>query len=420
MKQLLFKASLFIPLLFPVSAAFAADEESQSDQRRLYEEWQAGHRGKESTFEPIGMEAEFAAKKRGESQPAQSSYESWQKDQMEQNFQPERIFSEEGKYRGPYIPSSVQHSESESSWGSYLHDLSQDPVLYSERVNYLLRQVNIETFLSILASTDDKGNNIFHLMAGVEDPKHREFFTREMDALVTLFSGAATGTVLIGGVEIVIPVLSEDSLFVQAVEGFGEDQEIILRQAEEKLESLKKGPAIEFIKAVYARDSQGRTLIERFADPSAAVGQSASLTSLPVFSRLEEFVKKWQGMTDVLNRALGSYAFLYKKNNQDEKTIDIAYRIGNPHAYRILKRVSSIKDKAPPSHLVSIGMAAGVAPVVAAMFMIPNYSDHMNFWGHLGIWMGSAVLGGAAATLGYSCYRAVTGKIKKKKLEELD
>ena len=279
---------------------------------------------------------------------------------------------------------------------------SEDTKLYSEKMRYLLEKVSIESFLEILFSKDNQGNNIFHLMAGVQDPKARAFFAQDMQTLIDLFTGRLIGTVLLGGVEIVIP--AQDNLWAEAATQSGQDPGGILLKGQKKLDSLKKQPAIEFIKAIYARDSEGQTFIERF---------SAHLSFLPVFSPSEEFVEKWMRMAESLSRKLDSSLF-HAENNRGNKPIDIAYRVENPHAYRVLRQSASVRDKS--SNFFGLGFLVGIfgliaSPAVALAPWAPDYAllTVVAYYG--------ALL--SAPFLSSACYRAVT-KQKKKRLEGED
>ena len=287
---------------------------------------------------------------------------------------------------------------------------SQDTELYSSYMRHLLEEVNIESFLEVLFLKDKKGNNIFHLMAGVSDPKARAFFAQDMQTLLDLFTGRLTEGASLGGVEIVIPPLSEDSLFVQAAAS-AQDQQI--SQAKEELTRLKSRPSIEFIQAIYARDSEGRTFMERF---------SAALSSLPSFSSSEEFVEKWQQTAQSLKQRSDTFLFL-KENSYREKPIDIAYQTGNPQAYRVLKQISSLEDLSKGAFIVG---AMGVLFANVTLFLInagggdPWPVDMSPFFRKIGFWPSLGVIGATIPVGGLgalACYRAVE-RWKKKKLED--
>lgn len=286
---------------------------------------------------------------------------------------------------------------------------NQNTERYSRQIQHLLT-VPIGDFLQVLLFKSEKGNNIFHLMAEVQDPKARAFFAQDMQTLFDLFTGRLNEKASLGGREIVIPPLPEDHLLIRAVE-----EKLSLSEpakARHLITLLKQGPAIEFIKTIYARDGQGRRFTERFA---------IYLNSLPAFSSSEELVHKLQEMSDILGQKLRRSLF-HKKNEQGKRPIDIAYNTGNPQAYRVLNQESFLKDRS--SSVFNTGLVGGLVATVIFGITIMEVDSVRQIFGPLIVnqpgWVLPVMAGISIPLIGglsQTCYSAVR-EIKLKRLKK--
>ena len=87
---------------------------------------------------------------------------------------------------------------------------NEDIQLYKEVMGRLLTQRNLGEFLTAFRSETKNGSNIFHLMAGVQDPAAREFFAREIQKFLRLTEVVYPPLSLsFGGIENGIPEFSK-------------------------------------------------------------------------------------------------------------------------------------------------------------------------------------------------------------------
>ena len=139
---------------------------------------------------------------------------------------------------------------------------------YRQNMSYLLQTANTEDFLrAVFAAKNSIGYNMFHLMAGVQDPEAQEFFARETETLLSVFTGKALpNNASIAGLPIDPPPLEDIPLvgdFLKLLAktpettGFTENDLLPLREG---ISRIANGPAIDFIRFLYAKNRQGLTL----------------------------------------------------------------------------------------------------------------------------------------------------------------
>ena len=187
--------------------------------------------------------------------------------------------------------------------------LKEDVELYSQEMEKLLNQP-IKKFTKTILFRTDKGDTIFHLIAGVRS--QQEFFAQEMKNLIYSMSSRLlinySGDLSLGGLKIIGPVL-EDTELGQAV--MGQDTSAILSI----VKRLDDTSAIEVLSFLRASSRAGES-IKGFAWNYLSLSQLLYLRD----QNLEQKIEKYD---------LDAFFVMSQKNKEGYKTIDIANKLEN-------------------------------------------------------------------------------------------
>ena len=199
----------------------------------------------------------------------------------------------------------------------------ESPELYSKEMQKLLNE-SIKDFFKVIHNKE-KGDTIFHLMAGVKSNK--EFFAKEIQNLINAISpiqlDSRGGGLFLGQVKVAIPVL-EDTKLGKAI--MKRDVSTILSI----VDSLDETIAIEALSLLHARNRQGLSMRD-FAF------RYLSMSEL-VYLRDHGLERKVGNYTPNLSHLLS----LKGKNGDD--VIQTAYRNNNLSAFSVVKPFFSWKE----------------------------------------------------------------------------
>ena len=227
--------------------------------------------------------------------------------------------------------------------------LKEDKNLYLKEMKSLLNQP-IKTFNEVISYKTDKGDTIFHLMAGVRS--HQEFFTKEMENLKNIFSEKVSRTnyqLNLGAVTISIPYLEDTKI----------GQFIIKKKASDFvsfLEDLEKAPAKEWLLHFHAKTKEGQ---------SAKDFISKNFDMSPISHIWSQNLKVFEKHPDIS-------ALFFSKNNQVLSLKDVAYQSNNFLAYTFLSKELKNRVSVSENNLNKVSFSVGALAGVGLSFVSGN------------------------------------------------
>ena len=214
--------------------------------------------------------------------------------------------------------------------------LEEDVELYSKEMKFLLNQPIKEFNQTILFKTD-RGDTIFHLMAGVRS--YQDFFVKEMQNLKDIFSqdrSARISHLALGGVMISIPNI-EDTELGQAIKNKDASDFISIAN------HLEDASAIEWLKSFHARTKGGQSL-KGFISEHFDMSPLAHL---------------WNQTLEAMENHPEISSLFLMKNNKGLLPKDIAYKSDNFFAYTFISKDMENSGYNSRDNLGKFGFGAG-------------------------------------------------------------
>lgn len=245
--------------------------------------------------------------------------------------------------------------------------------VYKTAMSRLLVSEDTEHFLQAVFASNRNGQNMFHIMANVQDPEAQEFFAKELQTLLSVFTGKALpDKASLGGLLIDPPLLGDipavrdflNSLSKKESETFTGLTENDVLPLKEEIRQRVDGPAIEFIRFLYAENSEGLTLIEVLPK-----------TSLAPVTPIQDVADRIKKVREPLQAGVNEEVlFLHEKRQDWHKTlnlpIDIAFARGNTPVYKVLRSFGGTTTEPALFPQVFVGVLSFVLPSLSAGYYI--------------------------------------------------
>ena len=286
---------------------------------------------------------------------------------------------------------------------------------YRQNMSHLLQTANTEDFLRAVFAENQIGYNMFHYMAGVQDPEAQEFFARETETLLSVFTGKALpNNASIAGLPIDPPPLEDIPLvgdFLKRLAktpettGFTENDLLPLREG---ISRIANGPAIDFIRFLYAKNRQGLTLGDIL--PKIALGPVTPIED--VAERVMKLRKpfKRSAKSGILRKATRGGRLL--SGETIGQPLDIALARGNVPVYQVLRSFGVDG----PAELLNFPVFANAITGLSATIIAAQHLE-LGIESALYVWAGLSMIAPVAAAVATRmCQKAVRGDFKMKRL----